>query len=586
MSDTMRSPSQFPFPFVAVIGQTALKRALLLALIEPKLGGVLIEGPRGVAKSTLARGLSDFLPESGRFVELPLGASSDRLTGSLDIERALKQHDVGFQAGLFAKADQGILYSDEVNLLDDALVDLLLDVAASGINRVERDGLSHAHSARFLLIGTMNPEEGDLRPQLADRFGLGVQLSEQLAAQDRIAAVRARSAFDSDPEHFIQRHQRETDALRQQLEAARKRLPSVTIEEALEINIAERCVNAGVEGIRADLAWRRAALAHAALEQRDAVIQTDIDAVATLVLGHRTATNPATPPSNPPPSQTNGSGSSDGSSPAANRYGDSSSQSSLLGSATTIESPQQEGSQTAGERGSQLHFQELPRAFHYQRREYRRHLSDGQRQQAQLSDRHGAIDWASTLCHRDNLGQQTLHHLVRRPRQQRCDRQQLIILDLSASTLRGNAANAAAADVVRLARLARRQRQRFALLGFGAQGIGWIHQGRRAPNRPEARLATQQIGGATPLLEALHKGRQLLLKRQRQSPGARLTSWLFSDGRVTQLPEPHPWPGQLQVIDTEAGRVRLGRASAIAERLGGRYTHLSQHRETFSHESF
>ncbi|WP_025733011.1 AAA family ATPase [Carnimonas nigrificans] len=595
MSDTTPSSlqPQPPFPFVAVIGQSELKRALQLALVEPRLGGVLVEGPRGVAKSTLARGLSDFLPANGHFVELPLGATSDRLTGSLDIERALKQHDVGFQAGLFARADQGVLYIDEVNLLDDALVDLLLDVAASGVNRVERDGLSHAHSARFLLIGTMNPEEGDLRPQLADRFGLSVRLSEQLEPRERVAAVRARSAFDSDPARFIARYQHQTAALQQQLNAARHRLPSVTIAEALEIDIAERCLTAGVEGIRADLAWHRAALAHAALEGREHVIQQDIEAVAPLVLGHRVSA--AVPPTTPPSAQggNQNSGNAGSSSGSSQPHSPSSSRSSLLSDAEAAAprpplqpQSQSEGCHHTAEVGQHLRpYAPWPEQRNPQRQPYCRQRN-GHTLHAHSSDRHGAIDWASTLCHRDNRGQPALRHLVRRPHQQRTDHQRLIILDLSASTLRGQSADAAAGEVVRLATQARHQRHRFALLGFGQHGIGWIHNGRRAPVRLETRLAMQQVGGATPLLDALHKGRQLLSKRRHQAPETRLTSWLFTDGRVTELPEAQPWPGELRVIDSEAGRVRLGRASTIAERLGGHYSLLAYHTESPSHEQF
>lgn len=189
-----------PFPFSAVTGQAQYKLALILVAINPTIGGVLVSGPRGCAKSTLARGFADLRSANHPFVTLPLGASEEMLIGTLDLQQVLDSKNVAFNPGLLAKADGGTLYVDEVNLLPDSLVDLLLDVAASGVNCVERDGISHEHAAKFTLLGTMNPDEGELRPQLLDRFGLSVQLDNDYSIDERMAIVQSREAFDRDAE--------------------------------------------------------------------------------------------------------------------------------------------------------------------------------------------------------------------------------------------------------------------------------------------------------------------------------------------------------------------------------------------------
>uniref|UniRef100_UPI000A53BAB3 ATP-binding protein n=1 Tax=Streptomyces atriruber TaxID=545121 RepID=UPI000A53BAB3 len=314
-----------PYPFTALVGQDDLRLALLLNAVSPAVGGVLVRGEKGTAKSTAVRALSALLPEvpvvagcrfscdpaaadpncpdgphetggdtarPARMVELPVGASEDRLVGALDIERALAEGVKAFEPGLLADAHRGILYVDEVNLLHDHLVDLLLDAAAMGASYVEREGVSVRHAARFLLVGTMNPEEGELRPQLLDRFGLTVEVAASRETDQRVEVVRRRLAYDDDPEGFAGRWDEDESALRARVVAARALLPQVVLGDGALRQIAATCAAFEVDGMRADIVMARTATALAAWAGRTDVQSEDVRQAALLALPHRRRRNP------------------------------------------------------------------------------------------------------------------------------------------------------------------------------------------------------------------------------------------------------------------------------------------------------
>ncbi|MBI1391978.1 MAG: magnesium chelatase ATPase subunit I [Alphaproteobacteria bacterium] len=295
------------FPFSAIVGQDDLKRALLLASVDPGIGGVLAFGDRGTGKSTAIRALAALLPdvplsddpvlnESGRFggafkpapvVDLPLGATEDRVVGALDLEAALVRGEKRFQLGLLADAHNGFLYIDEVNLLEDHLVDVLLDVAASGENVVEREGLSIRHAARFVLVGSGNPEEGDLRPQLLDRFGLAIDVRTPTEIAQRLDIITRRDAFETDREGFAKKWRRKDAALRNRIVEARERIGAIDIPESALTDMARLCVALGTDGLRGELTLMRAARADAALNGDESVSRKNVRAVATAALRHR-----------------------------------------------------------------------------------------------------------------------------------------------------------------------------------------------------------------------------------------------------------------------------------------------------------
>lgn len=318
-----------PFPFAAIVAQEDMKKALLMAAVEPLLGGVLIFGDRGTGKSTAVRALTELLPpietrEGCRYnclpaepqsaciicnptsglkppaivkhrapmIDLPLGATEDRVCGSLDIEKALVAGEKHFEPGLLAAANRGFLYIDEINLLEDHLVDLLLDAAASGVNVVEREGLSIRHAARFVLVGSGNPEEGDLRPQLLDRFGLSVDVRTIDDLDQRIEVIRRRDTYETDPRGFIKLWAKRDAAVGRRVIAARKILRQVEIPDHVVRRMSQLCLRLGIDGMRGELTLMRASRAAAALSARLQVTWEDVADIAPMVLCHRLRRDP------------------------------------------------------------------------------------------------------------------------------------------------------------------------------------------------------------------------------------------------------------------------------------------------------
>jgi magnesium chelatase subunit I len=318
------------FPFTAIVGQEEMKLALELNVIDPKIGGVMIMGDRGTGKSTTIRAIADLLPKIEivkddpfnshptdlelmsadvlasyqndvdltteqikiPMVDLPLGATEDRVCGTIDIEKALTEGIKAFEPGLLAKANRGILYVDEVNLLDDHLVDILLDSAASGWNTVEREGISIRHPARFVLVGSGNPEEGELRPQLLDRFGMHAEIRTVKDPILRVKIVEERTSFDLNPQEWLDKYETEQNALTEKIISAQNLLPEVKLDYELRVKISEVCSILDVDGLRGDIVTNRASKAYAALNSRNEVTIEDVEKVITLCLRHRLRKDP------------------------------------------------------------------------------------------------------------------------------------------------------------------------------------------------------------------------------------------------------------------------------------------------------
>jgi magnesium chelatase subunit D len=569
------------FPFTAVVGQDQAKLALLLAAAEPAIGGVLLRGHKGSAKTTLARGLARLLPGADRpFVELPVGTTEDRLIGSIDLAAALTGGEVRFAPGLLAAAHGGVLYVDEVNLLPDHLVDVLLDVAASGVNRVEREGVSHAHASRFVLIGSMNPEEGDLRPQLLDRFGLAADVAGSVEPGERAEAVRRRMAFDADPAAFSARWAADDDLQRAALAgAAAARLPDDLVR-----TVSALCASVGAEGLRADLVICRAAAALAGIEGRPEATVDDVRRVAPLALAHRRRRHPFDEPGmgDDEIDQALEEAAEAGDEQVEDRDGRQRDQERVArpdapGSVRRLEAPRSEGmgggrrSVVEGRRG-RLVGDRAPGPGPLGT------VALGPTLRAAASRR--AADGAGTdgplVVPRD------LREAVREERAGN-----LVILAVDASGSMGTEARMEAAKGAVLGLLldAYQRRDRVALVTFRGDAAEVALRPTASVEVARARLAELPTGGRTPLAAGIATALGLA-----GHPSDRPLLVLVSDGRATAGPDgSDPLVAAREaaadvrrrgvpavVVDAEDGHTRLGLAAELAEVMGARYLTLAQ----------
>jgi magnesium chelatase subunit D len=594
------------FPFTAVVGQDEAKLALLLNAVDPAIGGVLMRGHKGSAKTTLARGLAALLPGSGPFVELPIGATEDRLVGTIDLRAALTSGERHFHPGLLSACDGGVLYVDEVNLLPDHLVDLLLDVAASGVNRVEREGISHEHPSRFVLIGSMNPEEGELRPQLLDRFGLAVDVRTSTDATERALAVQRRIAFDADPAGVAAEWEQNEDSLRRQLAVLARSLSFQPLARDLALSVSELCATVGAEGLRADLVISRAAVALARWEGRPTASAEDVRRVAPLALAHRRRSPLGAGGIEGGELEEaldralgEGPGGAPGGAPGGGGDGAGAVPDAAEGSEPPAAAPDGERVAPVGEplpvRG-QLGGSD--RSDRSRRAAGRRSPREGARGRL-VGDRPpdgpvGSIALGATAAAAasrrvdQSAGDEAAvlvvpEDLREAVREQRSANLVVLVVDASGSMGVGRRMEAAKGAVLSLLLDAYQRRDRVALVTFRGDSAEVVLQPTGSVEVARARLDSVPTGGRTPLAAGIGAGLQVA---ERASSGAyQPLVVVVSDGRATAGPAGADPVAAAQdaaagvrrrgvaavVVDAEEGPVRLGLARPLAETMAARY---------------
>ncbi|MFG2790725.1 putative cobaltochelatase [Streptomyces sp. NPDC048419] len=635
-----------PFPFTAVVGQDDLRLALLLNAVSPAVGGVLVRGEKGTAKSTAVRALSALMPhldvvsgcrfscdpaapdpacpdgphEPGAFetrparmVELPVGASEDRLVGALDIERALAEGVKAFEPGLLADAHRGILYVDEVNLLHDHLVDLLLDAAAMGASYVEREGVSVRHAARFLLVGTMNPEEGELRPQLLDRFGLTVEVAASREPDQRVEVVRRRLAYDDDPARFAARWADEEASVRRRIVAARELLPSVRLGDGALRQIAATCAAFEVDGMRADIVMARTATALAAWDGRTEVLAEDVRQAALLALPHRRRRNPFDAPGldedkldetleefsgeDDPDPDDGGPGGGGGGQPSPDdgpQDGDAGARPEAGEGGEPQPSGAGSGEQSAVRAAEPFRTKVLSvpgigeGAAGRRSRARTEHgrTTGARRPRGALTKLHLAATVQAAAPHQRARGRSGRGLVVRRDDLRQATREGregnlvLFVVDASGSMAARQRMSAVKGAVLSLLLDAYQRRDKVGLVTFRGSAADVALPPTSSVDAAAARLESLPTGGRTPLAAGLLKAHDVLRVERLRDPARRALVVLVTDGRATGGPEPVVLAGRAArlfaadgvasvVVDCESGPVRLGLAGQVAGELGG-----------------
>ena len=584
------------YPFSAIVGQELLRLALVLCAVRPEIGGVLIRGEKGTAKSTAVRGLAAVLAEAGfgRLVELPIGATEDRVIGSLDLQRVLRDGEHAFTPGLLAEAHGGVLYVDEVNLLHDHLVDVLLDAAAMGRVHIERDGISHSHEAKFILVGTMNPEEGELRPQLLDRFGLTVDVRASRDVDERADVIRQRMSFEADPSAFARRYADQDAALAQRIATARLAVGDVVLPDRELRRIASLCAAFGVDGMRADLVVARAAVAHAAWRGADVVDEEDIRVAAQLALPHRRRRDPFDEPELDPQMLDDALAQAghDDLDPEPDPPG---------GGVSNAEEPRHDSVQSPSP----------PRPSAPPAAPFRTRLltvpgvgdgAPGRRSRAR--NRTGAVVSAHPS---EGFGVHlfgTVLAAARRvrtpgpPRVESDDLRRAIregreanlvifVVDASGSMAARDRMAAVSGATLSLLRDAYQRRDKVAVITFRGADARVLLPPTSSVHVASRRLTRFDTGGKTPLAEGLLAARGMVARERVRDPARRSLVVVLTDGRATGGPDPVGRAGRAAdllvaeggsavVVDCETSWLRLGLAEQLAGRLGAPTVRLAQ----------
>ncbi|STZ73504.1 protoporphyrin IX magnesium-chelatase [Mycolicibacterium fortuitum] len=600
------------YPFSALVGQDRLRLALLLCAVHPEIGGVLIRGEKGTAKSTAVRGLAAVLSavdDDARLVELPIGATEDRVVGSLDLQKVLRDGEHAFSPGLLARAHGGVLYVDEVNLLHDHLVDVLLDAAAMGRVHVEREGISHSHESRFVLIGTMNPEEGELRPQLLDRFGLTVDVAASRDVDVRVEVIRARMAFEADPQTFVERYAAADAELADRIAAARKVIGSVELPDSELRRIAALCAAFDVDGMRADLVVARTAVAHAAWRGATTVAEEDIRVAAELALPHRRRRDPFDDPGLDPERLEE----------AMQQAGESAAQSEAESGPDPDFDPDfdppgggadagSEGQPAQGSSKSSSTRPSAPPSAVFRTRTLVvpgvGEGAPGRRSRARnrtgtpiaaTSDPgsgHGLHMFATLLA---TVGRQQGAGLPRpRPedvrravREGREGNLVIFVVDASGSMAARDRMSAVTGATLSLLRDAYQRRDKVAVITFRQQDAQVLLPPTTSVHIASRRLARFDTGGKTPLAQGLLAARDLVIREKARDRARRSLVVVLTDGRATGGPDPLGRTRQAAaalaaegaaavVVDCETSFVRLGLAAQLAEQLGSPAVRLEE----------